>query len=426
VGIRLSIPVIMLFIVLLLLPQARMRGQADVRMRESVPRPEMGNALKGAAVFVVVVAVLAALLAGELGWAGDSNWLSYMSRGLALAVIALSLVPLVGYGGQISLAVMTFAGIGALTASHWHIGGPIETLLALVAAIVVTAVVGAFIALPALRLRGIYLALATMAFAVFMDRTVFTQRSVFGNGSRPVPRFELFGLELTSDMSYTIFLGVMVALVGLFIVVLRRGPLGRRLQAMKDSEAACATLGINLTRTKVEVFALSAGIAGLGGALLGGQKGTVIPSDFEMFQSLPVLLVSVAGGIALVSGAIAGAIFLALFPFWIDIAPDWNILGTSAVDVVRNITLVAPGLIGITLARNPNGSVADVRDRLRRRRERREQARDGTQGRVAGPGEQLETLGIDRPFEFDDIEVIDEVLDLDGVRAEREAHLARN
>jgi branched-chain amino acid transport system permease protein len=429
VGLRLSIPVIMLFVALMVMPHARVRGQSAARSRESVPRPELGNALKGAGIFVVVVAALALLLAGELGWAGDSNWLSYLTRGLALAAIALSLVPLVGYGGQISLAVMTFAGVGALTMSHWRIGGPLESVFGLAAAVVVTGAVGALIALPALRLRGIYLALATMAFAVFMDRTVFTQRSVFGNGSRQVPRFEIFGFELDSDMSYAIFLGLMVALIGLFIVVIRRGPFGRRLQAMKDSEAACATLGINLTRTKVQVFAMSAGIAGLGGALLGGQKGTVIPGDFEMFQSLPLLLMAVAGGIALVSGAVAGAIVLALFPFWIDIAPDWQILGNPAVEVVRNITLLAPGLVGITLARNPNGAVADARDRVHRWRERRAARRDPTHDieldEVAGPGQHLETLGIDRPFTVDDIDVVDEVLDVADELDVRGDQLAR-
>lgn len=430
VGLRLSIPVIMLFIALMVMPRAGVRGQSAARSRESVPRPELGNAVIGAGVFVAVVAVLALFLAGELGWVGDSNWLSYLTRGLALSAIALSLVPLVGYGGQISLAVMTFAGVGALTASHWHIGGPFESVLALVAAVVVTGLVGALVALPALRLRGIYLALATMAFAVFMDRTVFTQQSVFGNGSRQVPRFEIFGLELNSEMSYAIFLGVMVALISLFIVVVRRGPFGRRLQAMKDSEVACATLGINLTLTKVQVFAMSAGIAGLGGALLGGQKGTVIPSDFEMFQSLPLLLMAVAGGIALVSGAIAGAIMLALFPFWIDIAPDWQILGNPAVEVVRNITLLAPGLIGITLARNPNGAVAGVRDRVHRWRRRRTERRDPTiesdLDEAVGPGEQLETLGVDRPFTVDDIEVVDEVLDVADVLPVRGNELARS
>jgi branched-chain amino acid transport system permease protein len=429
VGIRLSIPVIMLFIVLLILPQARARGATMTRSRESVPRPELKNALLGSVAFVVGAGFLALLLAGELGWAGDSTWLSYLSRGLGLAIIALSLVPLVGYGGQISLAQMTFAGVGAVTMSHWQLGGPLETLLGLLAAAIVAGAVGALIALPALRLRGIYLALATMAFAVFMDRAVFTQRSVFGNGSLAVPRLELFGFEMRTEVSYAIFLAAMVALVGMGIVVLRRGPLGRRLQAMKDSEAACATLGINLTRTKVQVFALSAAIAGFGGALLGGQKGTVIPSDFEMFQSLPLLLLTVAGGIALVSGAIVGGIFLALFPFWIDIAPDWQILGTSATDITRYITLLAPGFIGITLARNPNGAVADLRDRIERLRRARRREPDETVV-VAGPGQQLETLGIDRPFRRDDLDVIDEVLDLDeplvaNGRTREEVDLAR-
>jgi branched-chain amino acid transport system permease protein len=307
---------------------------------------------------------------------------------------------------------MTFAGVGAVIAAHWQIGGELAPLMGLVAAVVVAGAVGALVAIPALRLRGIYLALATMAFAVFMDRTVFPQQSVFGGGSLTLDRFSLFGIDVGSELSYTIFLSVFVAAVGMGIVLLRRGPLGRRLQAMKDSEAACATLGINLTRTKVEVFALSAGIAGLGGALLAGEKGTIVRADFEMFQSLPLLLMAVAGGIALVAGAVAGALLLAAFPFWIDIAPDWQILGTSAQDVARYATLLAPGILGITLGRNPNGAAAGVRSGLDRLRAYLRRGAEGAVVEWAVPGEDLEHLGVDRPFTEDDVEVIDDALGL--------------
>ncbi|MDZ7733323.1 MAG: ABC transporter permease [Acidimicrobiia bacterium] len=415
VGLRLSIPVVMLFVVLMAMPQARARGQSMLRSRERIPRPELGRSVRGAAVFVAAIAVVAMFLDGTLGWSGNVTWLGFLGRGLALAVVAVSLVPLVGYAGQISLAQMTFAGIGGITAAHWQIGGELAPLLGIAAAIVVAGAVGALVALPALRLRGIYLALATMAFAVFMDRTVFTQQSVFGGGSLDLERFGLFGFDVDGELAYTIFLAVILALVGIGIVFVRRGPLGRRLQAMKDSEAACATLGINLTRTKVEVFALSAGIAGLGGALFAGQKGTIVAADFDMFQSLPLLLMAVAGGIALVSGAIAGALLLAAFPFWIDVAPDWQVLGTSADEIARYGTLLAPGILGVTLGRNPNGAVSAVREGVAHLRTRLRRRSEPLSGPVvfAGPGEELETLGVDRPFTPDDLEVIDDALALD-------------
>jgi branched-chain amino acid transport system permease protein len=427
VRVGLAIPMIMLFVVLLVLPQGGVRGQSLERLRESVPRPEWDRSVAGAAAFVAVVTVLILALGGKLGWSGDLTWLSFLSKGLAVALIALSLVPLVGYGGQISLCQMTFAGMGALTMAHWGFGG---SVVALVAAMIVAAVVGAIVALPALRLRGIYLALATMAFAVFMDRVVFTQTQVFEGGSLEVPR--VLGSLFESEIAYAVFLAVVLAVVGLGVVALRRGPLGRRLQAMKDSEAACATLGIDLTRTKVLVFSLSAGMAGLGGALLGGQQGQVVRTDFEMFQSLPLLLLAVSGGIALVSGAIAGGLLLASFPFWIDIAPDWQIVGMSAEEFTRYCTLLAPGLAGVTLARNPNGAMAAIARRSQTRREARDAAAELAVSGAEAPGHDLETLGVDRPFAPDDLEVIDAFLDIEGLSAGapaddgREATLARS
>jgi branched-chain amino acid transport system permease protein len=360
-----------------------------------------------AAIFVVSASLLAALLSGKLGWDGDLTWLTFLTEGLALAVVAISLVPLVGYGGQISLCQMTFAGIGAVTMAHWGIGPPV---LGLVVATLVAAAVGTLVALPALRLRGIYLALATMAFAVFMDRAVFSQARVFETGTLQVPR--PFGSVLEGDLAYAGFLALMVAACAVVVVLLRRGPVGRRLQAMRDSEAACTTLGINLTRTKLAVFALSAGMAGFGGALLGGQRGAITATQFEMFQSLPLLLMVVAGGVALISGAIAGAIALASFPFWIDIAPEWDIAGVSGVDFVRYCTLLAPGLVGITLARNPNGWMSGAIRRVAARRGAGARSAERPPVLVAEPGEELETLGVDRPFAVDDIEVVDAVLDI--------------
>lgn len=397
------IPIVLLFVILLVLPQEKARGHTITRIRERLPRPSWRSSLLAAAGLVVGVAVLTALISG------DRTNLGHVSSALALGVILLSLVPLTGYGGQISLAQMGLAGIGAIVMAKWSIGGGAQDLLGLIAAFVIAGAVGAVIALPALRLRGVYLALATFAFAVFLQEVVFVQDFAFAGSSLRIERFELLGLSLDSDESYTVFLAVVFALCGLGIVALRRGPFGRRLQAMKDSPAACATLGIDLTRTKLQVFALSAGLAGLGGALLAGQKSTVAAVDFEPVQSLTVLLMAVAGGVGLVSGALVGSSLLASFDFWVQIVPD------EVEGLVQNIILLAPGLIGISLGRNPNGlvsqltgAIGNLRLSWQARRERRAET-------VAEPGAELETLGLDRPFDADDIELVDQRLDIEAV-----------
>ena len=272
----LAVPIVLLFVVLVVMPGAPLRGTTVRLSRERARVPTWRSWAIGAVVLVPVVAVVSGVLdpADTIGW----------GRGLAYAVIMLSFVPLTGYGGQISLAQMTFAGIGAYAAAQWGAGG---SPLGLVMAVLLAAVVGALVALPALRLRGIYLALATLAFAFFVDRVVFTQQALFQSASRPVDRIQLGPLDLSGDRAYLVFLAVAFVALAALVVWIRRGPFGRRLVAMKDSPAACATLGMNLTRTKLTVFALSAGIAGLGGALLAGLEGNARPSQYEALPGPP-------------------------------------------------------------------------------------------------------------------------------------------
>jgi branched-chain amino acid transport system permease protein len=215
--------------------------------------------------------------------------------------------------------------------------------------------VGGIIALPALRMRGLYLALSTLAIAVLADNMFFPRRDVFFTGSLEVPRLDLGFMDFESDRSYFVLLAIAYALIAIFVLTLRRGQFGRRLLAMKDSPAACATLGLNLTRTKFAVFAVSAALAGLGGALYCGLRVSVSGDDFEMVQGLPILLLAVLGGIATASGALVGGLFFAL----ITIISQEN----KSFDW---LVLVAPGLVGITLGRNPDGVVPDLADRSRR------------------------------------------------------------
>ena len=157
-----AVPVIVLFIVLLVLPSARLRAVGIARTRELIPMPTMRGALTFAAVVVAGAALAIPLLT-------ESNTVS-MANLFGIGIVALSLVPLVGLAGQVSLMQWALAGIGAVTMAHLGAGG---TPMGLVWAVVISAAVGALIALPTLRLSGIYLALATAAFAVFVERWLF-------------------------------------------------------------------------------------------------------------------------------------------------------------------------------------------------------------------------------------------------------------
>jgi branched-chain amino acid transport system permease protein len=265
----------------------------------------------------------------------------------------LSLVPLTGYAGQVSLCSMTFAGLGAFTIVK--VGADGEPW-ALIAAFALAGVVGVLVALPAVRLQGLYLALGTLAFGLFMDSVFFSDSRVFGSfGTATVPRLDIPGLDLTSDRTYVVFLAGVFGLLGVLVLALRRGKVGRQLAAMRDSPAASATLGINLTRLKVGVFFLSAGIAGVGGAVFGGLRESAGGTDFNVLQSLPILLLAVIGGISTVTGALMGGLFLsALFPAISDAYPG-----------LTELVYIGTGLAGVTLGRNPHGISVEVARRLR-------------------------------------------------------------
>ncbi len=403
---RLAIPVILLFITLLLLPNAPLRTHGLQRSREGVPRPTWARALFGFGIFILAVSLVSGFLdQGDLlGW----------SRGIALAIIMLSLVPLTGYGGQISLAQMSFAGIGAFVMAHW---GATGSPVGLIAAVVVSGAVGALVALPALRLRGIYLALATLAFSYFVDKVVFQQRAFVAGGSIPVERLHLGPIMFDTNRSYMILLAIMFSLVGAGVVALRLGPFGRRLQAMKDSPAACATLGLNLTRTKMQVFILSAAIAGLGGAMLAGVQQAAQVDDYNALNNLPILLMAVAGGIALVSGALFGGLIYASFSIIVKHTPPFDVMGIDGKVFVADLLALAPALIGISLGRNPNGAVADIAARSRtawaRWRVERESHTVPPSPQSFSQSIDLETLGVDRSFTEADLATIDAALDLD-------------
>jgi branched-chain amino acid transport system permease protein len=341
IGLRPSIPTFFLFAALLLLPESRLRA---ARLAGAIsPRvPSRKMSFVGGAILIGAAVVFSRLLGS-----GD---LIRVGQGLAFALVMLSLVPLTGYGGQVSLAQMTFAGLGAFAMAKVGANG---NIFGLVAAGGLAAAVGALIALPALRLQGLYLALSTMAFAVLMDNLFF--QNVLGNlGSVPVARLKFLGLHFESERVYFVLLAVAFALLSLLVIWVRRGSFGRKLAAMRDSQVACATLGLSLARTKLMVFMLSAAMAGVAGALFAGLRGAAGPTDFLMFQSLPILLLAVIGGITTASGALIGGLSFAL-------------LGVvqEKIPAIGGLTFLLVGFGALSVGRNPNGVSFQISQRIR-------------------------------------------------------------
>ena len=263
------------------------------------------------------------------------------------AVICLSLVVLTGYVGQISLAQMAFAGAAGFSlaklTSAWDVPFPVAPLVAAGLA----AVVGVVVGLPALRLRGLSLTVVTLAAAVAVEEAVFKSPALTGGfeGTR-VP--ELAGVGRAGSRGFGLVAVAVLAAVALGVTVLRRGRLGRRFLAVRANERAAAACGIDLTATKLTAFALSALVAGLGGALLGYGQGRLSFGSFGVFVSLSYLAAAYLGGIASVSGALVGGLLV----------PSGLVF--TVVDGKYQLLIVGISLIAVAILR-PQGIVGRAR-----------------------------------------------------------------
>jgi branched-subunit amino acid ABC-type transport system permease component len=315
-NLRGALPAILLFIIVLVLPGDRLRGISQQRSRERPRVPTVRQALVWAVLFVALVYLLGRIASPVM----VGPWVN----GMAIAIIALSLVPLTGYAGEINLVPLSFGAVGTMVAFHVGIDGigvdSRMSWLGILAGMAVTALVGGLVALSALRLRGIYLALATLAFGGVMTTLVLREinvRSWFGldialfpNARLIVPRPEIGPLDLDENTTYLLALAVIFAVLGVLIVALRNSGYGRRLVAMRDSPAATAMLGQRLVLLKLGVFMFSAAIAGLGGILHAGAQGSVSGDDYLITASLVLVMLTVVGGVSYVSGALFGGILV--------------------------------------------------------------------------------------------------------------------
>ncbi|HET6815891.1 MAG TPA: ABC transporter permease [Mycobacteriales bacterium] len=227
----------------------------------------------------------------------------------ALAIVFVSIVAVTGYSGQISLGQAGYAGLGALFFAKVSASTP--QLVALLVAVIAAGIVGFLTGYPAIRRRGLFLALTTFAVGAVVSRFVFAQP--YFTNDVTVHRPSLFGLSLEGDRAFYLFELAMLAIAFLIMYNLRHGALGRSLIAMRDSEDGARAVGIDVRVLKVLVFTVSAMLAGLGGALLAQQAHSFTPTSYDPLEaSLPWFAVVVVFGADSAAAAVVGAAFVVL------------------------------------------------------------------------------------------------------------------
>lgn len=346
-----AMPFLLLFGALLFRPELRLPERVRTHAEAAPP------ALRTTIAVGAVATVGAAALAGSL----SPFQLLIGAKGLIFSCLTLSLVLLTGLSGQVSLMQMAFAGIGAVTLGK--LGSDMPWLAGMVIAAGVAGLVGALIALPVLRLRGIYLALSTLAFAILMDGLVFGNSALLGGGDTiAVRRPSIFGMDFTSDRAMFVVTAAAAAVFANVFLAVRRSAFGRMLAAMRDAPNACQTMGMNLVAVKLKVFALSALMAGVAGALLGSFQVRVGALDFLWFRSLTVLLVATIFGITSVSGALIGALFFVVLP---EVLRGLGSADGGGVTGSQALQPLIIGLLAIAIARHPEGLAGQLRNALR-------------------------------------------------------------
>jgi branched-chain amino acid transport system permease protein len=283
----------------------------------------------------------------------DNVWRSRMSLAVIFAVIGLSVNVITGHAGQISLGHQAFVGIGAFVSAY--VVARFNFGVSFMVAGLTGAVLALILGLVALRIRGLYLALITLAFGLMAENTIFNLRGFTGGGAgAPAPRPALF----RSDLAY-VYLCLAVLAVFLFVDWrLLSTKAGRAIVALRNDERVAATLGVNVTSYKLLAFVLAGLMAGIAGSLFAHWNQFVQAEDFELRRALIWVLMAVVGGLGSRAGVVIGSAFFALFDFIVaDIAggSTWHLPIVGDVLVIILTPLFGAFLLLLTLTLYPGG-----------------------------------------------------------------------
>ncbi len=324
------------------------------------------------------------------------EWNQALLVSLLVAIVMLSVVLVTGYAGQLSMAQFAMAGVGAVIASEIASRNPgIPFLIILLIAAVGAVPIGFLLALPAMRMRGVSLAIVTLAFNLLLFAAVFSRSQVV-----MIPTPSIFGLDLSALLDprrYLIFAIIVFALLALFLANLRRGQTGRRLIATRGNERAATSIGIPVGMAKAIAFSLGAFIAAVGGVLIAYRTSAVTYTNFDVFSSVNQLVWTVIGGVGYVTGPLLGMSF----------TPGG--LGTEIAAAVYSadfqyLPLIGGVLLILTMILNPNGVASVMVAQSQERQKKRTSLKPITlppresSARRARAGKSLSVTGINMSF----------------------------
>ncbi len=368
-----SMPFVVLFGVLVLWPAIRRSREAtDPLAGVEPPPPSLAAATRTPAltratrIFAVVFfSVVGAIVFTQ----ADAAWLFLVTQAVILSTIYLSITVITGFAGQISLCQGTFAAIGGFTVFQLADRHGMSVLLAAVIGATIAAAVGAVLSLPVLRLGGIWVAIATLAFAFFFDAVMVKFSWVGGGGTSllqgtRVPRPTVGPWDLADDRTFLVLSILILVVVSVAVIQIREGTVGRTLGALRGSEVAAESIGISPARARVTAFAVSAFIAGLGGAMLSiHQQNVNYTSNFAPFAALFWLVLVVSLGSRTVEGAAQAGAAYALFDAVLlrGAVFGWVLRGADRIPGIFPVSpkwrFILFGLGTIQFARHPEGLV---------------------------------------------------------------------
>jgi branched-subunit amino acid ABC-type transport system permease component len=389
-----SMPFVVLFGVLVLWPAIRRTREATDPMSGVDPPPPSLAAMERSVALTRFTRLFALVFFAFTGFVvftmADQSWLFAVTQTVILSIIFLSITVITGMAGQISLCQGTFAAIGGFTVFQLVDRYELSVIAGALIGAVIAALVGALLSLPVLRLGGIWVAIATLAFAYFFD-SVMVKFSWVGGGDTSllqgnrVPRPVVGPWDLADDEQFLVLAIVVLVLTSVAVILIREGTVGRTLRALRGSEVASEAIGISPARARFIAFAVSGFIAGLGGGLLAIHEENVhYPDNFAPEAALFWLVLVVSLGMRTVEGAIQAAAGHALFEKvilngaflgWILRDPD-RVPGVFPIEPAWRFILF--GLLTIQFVRHPEGLVESGKrkaalrtDRLMARRQAR-------------------------------------------------------
>ncbi|MBX3144958.1 MAG: branched-chain amino acid ABC transporter permease [Trueperaceae bacterium] len=291
-----------------------------------------------------IALILGAVLLFGLPFVAKGYILYNVTLFFVYALVAVSLGVLVGLTGQVSLGHAGFLAAGAYTQAILTDYG-LPFYLSVPGAILVAALLGFVIGVPSLRLEGPYLAIATLGFGLGIQQIITNWRFVGSSTGRLVDRPVIFGIDFYGDKPFYWLVAVIAVLACLAIFNLERSHVGRAFRALRDADLAAQMSGIGLARYKTLAFVISAGLAGLAGALYGPLVGYITPESFNLLLSVKFLLMIIVGGFGFLPGAIIGAGFITGLDLYLSTFRSWSQLVFGVV-VIAVMMLEPAGLYG--------------------------------------------------------------------------------